>query len=193
MDEISAAVVRLSEYWSFFSHTCPWRDLNRERLFLISASRIKNTTRTWSMSTRWILGRGVMAQHFLLSAAARTLSRKDIYARGRGRRVSALLRAALARDERSARVCPRCESRDAYEIATRRKFRCKHCHRQFSVTSGTIFASRKLSFADLPGASALVVNAAKGISASARTAMQRDQLCVRQLGSQSRWASSVHR
>lgn len=36
---------------------------------------------------------------------------------------------------------------------------------QFSVTSGTIFASRKLSFVDLLGAICLVVNASKGLSA----------------------------
>ena len=35
----------------------------------------------------------------------------------------------------------------------------------FSVTSGTIFASRKLAFVDLLGAIALFVNAAKGLSA----------------------------
>jgi hypothetical protein len=39
------------------------------------------------------------------------------------------------------------------------------CHRQFSVTSGTIFASRKLSFVDLLGAICLFVNASKGLSA----------------------------
>ena len=40
-------------------------------------------------------------------------------------------------------VCPRCGFDETYNITTRRKFKCKACHHQFSVTSGTIFASRK--------------------------------------------------
>ncbi len=46
-------------------------------------------------------------------------------------------------------VCPRCQHDDAYKITTRRKFKCKACGHQFSVTSGTIFASRKMDFVDL--------------------------------------------
>lgn len=62
-------------------------------------------------------------------------------------------------------VCPRCGSVEAFEIKTRRKFKCKACHHQFSVTSGTIFASRKLPFVDMLAAIAIVVNGAKGVSA----------------------------
>ncbi len=40
--------------------------------------------------------------------------------------------------------------------------RCKH---HFSVTSGTIFASRKLTFTDLLAAIVIFVNGAKGVSA----------------------------
>ena len=50
-------------------------------------------------------------------------------------------------------------------MKSRRKFKCKECHHQFSVTSGTIFASRKLGFTDLLAAICIFVNAAKGISA----------------------------
>ena len=53
---------------------------------------------------------------------------------------------------------------EAYDIATRRKFKCKNCHHQFSVTSGTIFASRKMDFVDLLAAIFLIVNAGKGLS-----------------------------
>lgn len=63
-----------------------------------------------------------------------------------------------------APVCPRCGCLDHYEIATRRKFKCAACHVQFSVTSGTIFASRKLSFTDLLTAICLFVNGSKGMS-----------------------------
>ena len=33
-------------------------------------------------------------------------------------------------------VCHRCVHGEAYTITSRRKFKCKSCHHQFSVTSG---------------------------------------------------------
>ncbi len=63
-------------------------------------------------------------------------------------------------------VCPRCGCCEAYEITTRRKFKCKACYHQFSVTSGTIFASRKMDYTDLLAAICIFVNAVKGVSAS---------------------------
>lgn len=68
-------------------------------------------------------------------------------------------------DTDGAPVCPRCGSLEAFEIKTRRKYKCKACHHQFSVTSGTIFASRKLPFVDMLAAIAIVANGAKGVSA----------------------------
>jgi MFS family permease len=59
-------------------------------------------------------------------------------------------------------VCPDCGCCEAYKITTRRKFKCKACHRQFSVTSGTIFASRKMAFVDLLAAICITINASKG-------------------------------
>jgi len=105
-----------------------------------------------------------MAQHFLLSAAARTLSLREVYAGGEEAAYRRFCKLRWPETD-GAPVCPRCGFDEAYSIATRRKFKCKACQRQFSVTSGTIFASRKLSFMDLLGAIALIVNAAKGISA----------------------------
>lgn len=105
-----------------------------------------------------------MAQHFLLSAAARTLSLRTIYAEGEE---AAYLRFCKLRwpETSGAPICPRCNGREAYSLTARRRFKCKTCYRQFSVTSGTIFASRKLAFVDLLGAIAILVNAAKGVSA----------------------------
>jgi hypothetical protein len=84
-----------------------------------------------------------MAQHFLLSAAARTLSLKTIYAEGEE---AAYRRFCVLRwpETDGAPICPRCNGRGAYVLAARRRFKCKACHHHFSVTSGTIFASRKL-------------------------------------------------
>ena len=105
-----------------------------------------------------------MAQHFLLSAAARTLSLKSIYADGEEAAYRRFCRLRWP-ETNGDPVCPRCGFEEAYVVASRRKFKCKACHHQFSVTSGTIFASHKLAFVDLLGAIALIANAAKGMSA----------------------------
>ena len=61
--------------------------------------------------------------------------------------------------------CPRCGCCAVYTYAARRIWRCQVCHHQFSVTSGTIFASRKLAIRDYLAAIAIFVSAVKGISA----------------------------
>ena len=68
-------------------------------------------------------------------------------------------------DNGGAAFCPRCECTAVYTYAARRIWKCKICGHQFSVTSGTIFASRKLPIRNYLAAIALFVNAAKGISA----------------------------
>lgn len=105
-----------------------------------------------------------MAQHFLLSAAARTLSLKSIFSEGEE---AAYRRFCQLRwpETDGEPICPACGCVDVYDLTARRRFKCAACHRQFSVTSGTIFASRKLAFVDLLGAICLFVNAAKGLSA----------------------------
>lgn len=107
-----------------------------------------------------------MAQHFLLSADSRTLSLKAIYKAGEEKAYETFRRIRWPETD-GAPVCPRCGGLDAYSITTRRKFKCRlaGCHHQFSVTSGTIFHSRKMDFADLLAGIALIVNAAKGLSA----------------------------
>jgi len=106
----------------------------------------------------------MLAQHFLLSAAARTLSLKGIFSEGEDAAYQRFCRLRWPETD-GAPVCPLCGCIDIYHLATRRRFKCAACHRQFSVTSGTIFASRKLSFVDLLGAICLFVNASKGLSA----------------------------
>lgn len=104
-----------------------------------------------------------MAQHFLLSAAARTLSLKEIYKAGEEAAYAKFCEIRWPENNGEA-ICPRCGCCDTYTIATRRKFKCKGCNHQFSVTSGTIFASRKLSFVDLLAAICIFVTNAKGMS-----------------------------
>lgn len=105
-----------------------------------------------------------MAQHFLLSAKSRTLSLKEIYKAGEEAAYRTFCEIRWPETEGEA-VCPKCGHDETYNISTRRKFKCKACHAQFSVTSGTIFASRKLDFTDILAAIAIVVNASKGVSA----------------------------
>ena len=104
-----------------------------------------------------------MSQHFLLSAAARTLSLKEIYRAGEDKAYAMFCKLRWPMTD-GAPVCPRCGGLDAYQITTRRKFKCKACGHQFSVTSGTIFASRKMDFTDMLAAICITVNAAKGVS-----------------------------
>ena len=105
-----------------------------------------------------------MAQHFLLSADARSLSLKEIYKAGEDAAYQTF-RAMRWPETNGEAVCPRCGCIETYDITTRRKFKCAACGHQFSVTSGTIFASRKMEFTDLLAAICLFVNGVKGMSA----------------------------
>jgi transposase-like protein len=103
-------------------------------------------------------------QHFLLSAAARTLSLKAVFQMGEDKAYETFRQLRWPETEGAA-VCPKCGCCETYDISTRRRFKCVACHAQFSVTSGTIFASRKLSFTDLLAAIVIFVNGAKGVAA----------------------------
>lgn len=102
-------------------------------------------------------------QHFHLSAASRTLSLKSIYKGGEDAAYATFCKFRWPQTDGKP-LCPRCGSLDAYSIPTRRKFECKGCKHHFSVTSGTIFASRKLAFMDMLAAICILANAAKGVS-----------------------------
>ncbi len=103
-----------------------------------------------------------MAQHFLFSAAARSLSLSQIF-RLSDDEAYTLLKSM--RWEGGEPVCPHCGSCTAYEIQTRRIFQCKDCRKQFSLTSGTLFASFKRPLRDYLAAIAIFANGAKGVSA----------------------------
>lgn len=103
-------------------------------------------------------------QHFLLSAAARSLSLKAVFQMGEDKAYETFCQLRWPENDGEA-VCPRCGCVETYNITSRRRFKCVGCHHQFSVTSGTIFASRKLSYTDLLAAIVIFVNGAKGVSA----------------------------
>lgn len=103
-------------------------------------------------------------QHFLLSSQARTISLKAVFTMGETKAYETFCQMRWPENDGEA-VCPRCGCVETYNITSRRKFKCVACHHQFSVTSGTIFASRKMSFTDLLAAIVIFVNGVKGIAA----------------------------
>jgi transposase-like protein len=105
-----------------------------------------------------------MAQHFLLSSAARSLSLGKV-ARMSEEEARDAFRLIRWSATNGAPVCPRCDCAAVYAFKTRALWKCKACNHQFSVTSGTIFASRKLPVRDYLMAIAIFVNGAKGHSA----------------------------
>jgi transposase-like protein len=105
-----------------------------------------------------------MATHFLLTAKARSISLREVYCAGE-EAAWTLFKEMRWPETNGAPVCPKCGSLDAYDIVKRRKHECRVCRHQFSVTSGTILASRKMSFTDLLAAIVIIINGAKGVSA----------------------------
>ena len=103
-------------------------------------------------------------QHFLLSPAARSLSLARV-ARLSDEEAFNTFRMVRWTATGGAPVCPRCDCAAVYTYTTRKLWKCKACSHQFSVTSGTIFASRKLPIRDYLLAIAIFVNGAKGHSA----------------------------
>ena len=114
-----------------------------------------------------------MPQHFLLSPQARSLSLATV-ARMSDEEAYHAFRLIRWSDTRGEPVCPRCQCAAVYASTTRKVWKCKACAHQFSVTSGTIFASRKLPIRDYLMAIAIFVNGVKGHSA---LQLSRD-LCV---------------
>lgn len=105
-----------------------------------------------------------MAQHFLLSTAARSLSLATV-ARMSDEEAREAFKCIRWADTKGEPHCPKCGCFALYTYKTRHLWKCKACNHQFSVTSGTIFASRKLPVRDYLLAIAIFVNGAKGHSA----------------------------
>jgi transposase-like protein len=105
-----------------------------------------------------------MSQHFLLSAAARSLSLRTV-ARLTDEEAHAAFVSIRWSDNAGQPYCPKCGCVALYHIAARKLWECKGCRKQFTVTSGTIFASRKMPIRDILLAIAIFVNGAKGHSA----------------------------
>lgn len=105
-----------------------------------------------------------MSQHFLLSPAAKTLSLVKVM-RMSDEEAREAFRKIRWTETDGEPICPECGCVDHYDLATRQVYKCKACSKQFSITSGTIFASRKMAVRDILAAIAIFINGAKGYSA----------------------------
>jgi transposase-like protein len=110
-----------------------------------------------------------LAQHFLLSAKARSLSLATVLRMGDEE--AERLFAALRWPETDGKpVCPNCGCGTCYECRRPNgalRFRCKACRRDFSLTSGTLFAFHKMPLQTYLAAVAIFANEVKGKSALA--------------------------
>lgn len=105
-----------------------------------------------------------MAQHFLLSTKARTLSLGKVMRMSEDEAYQAF-KAIRWDDNDGEPYCPHCGCVAVWTYKSRKLFKCKGCEKRFSVTSGTIFASRKLPHRDILAAIAIFVNGVKGYPA----------------------------
>ena len=114
-----------------------------------------------------------IGQHFLLSKAARTLPLARVFRMSEADAYREFRRARWPESKGAVPWCPRCGCEGAFELAARdgrsfsNRFRCrqKECRHDFSVTSGTIFQGRKLSFRTILQAVALSTQSVKGKAA----------------------------
>ena len=112
-------------------------------------------------------------QHFLLSKAARSLPLATVFRMTELQAFKAFRKARWPDSGGAIPWCPHCGTEGGYQMkaATGQKFsnrfRCKQegCRRDFSVTSGTILANRKLPFRTILQAIALSTQSAKGKAA----------------------------
>lgn len=117
-------------------------------------------------------------QHFLLTARAVTITEKQVARMGEAEAYD-IYKALRFRDNGGEPICPHadCTHRRCYTLNTARQvrraregfvqpvYKCQACRRQFTVTSGRIFASRKRLFRDILYAFIVFVNGVSGVAA----------------------------
>jgi len=110
-----------------------------------------------------------MSQHFLQSAAAKTLSLAQVF-RMSDADAETMFRKIRWPQTDGAPVCPHCGGLNGYECRRPNgslRFRCRACVKDFTITSGTLFASHKLPLRGYLAAIAIFCNEVKGKSALA--------------------------
>src|SRR5947199_4205210 len=110
-----------------------------------------------------------MAQHFLLSKSAKTLSLAHVF-QMKDEEAETAFRRIRWGDTDGQPICPHCGGLDAYDcrrLKVAPRFRCRACVKDFTITSGTLFASHKLPLRCYLAAIAIFCNEVKGKSALA--------------------------
>ncbi|MBV9859573.1 MAG: IS1595 family transposase [Alphaproteobacteria bacterium] len=103
--------------------------------------------------------------HFLLTPAARSLSLAQVLRLSDEEAFDVFRRVRWA-ENGGEPFCPHCGVAKVYTLTeTPIRWKCSGCRRKFSVTSGTLFHSRKLAVRDYLAVIALFVNGVKGTSA----------------------------
>jgi transposase-like protein len=105
-----------------------------------------------------------LSQHFLLSAKAVTLGYAEV-ARLSDEAARAKFRAVRFSANGGEPYCPRCGVDAIYEYRCREEFKCKACEKRFTLTSGTVFRSRKMSYQDILLGILIFVNGVNGNAA----------------------------
>lgn len=131
----------------------------------------------WKRSRRVSLNeQGQERQHFLLSAAAVTLSEKQIARMTEAEAYSALEAIRFA-EHGGKPFCPYCDTTGAYRMTINRRtkagikptvlYKCRHseCRKQFSITSCTTLSGRKMEVRDILYALMVFTDAASGEAA----------------------------
>jgi transposase-like protein len=110
-----------------------------------------------------------MSQHFLLSRPAKTLTLAAVFGMTEPEAETAFAKVRWP-ETNGAPVCPSCGGLDAYDCRRPNgapRFRCRACKCDFSIASGTLFASHKLPLRAYLAAIAIFCNEVKGKSALA--------------------------
>jgi transposase-like protein len=110
-----------------------------------------------------------VTQHFLLSRAAKSLNLAQVF-RMTEAEAETTFRYLRWPDTKGAPVCPHCGGVDPYDCRRPNgapRFECRACKKDFSITSGTLFASHKLPLRSYLAAIAVFCNEVKGKSALA--------------------------
>jgi transposase-like protein len=106
-----------------------------------------------------------LSQHFLISPAARSLS-IAVVLRMTAAEAFGVFKAIRFAANDGEPFCPHCGTVKTYTLAeTPVRWKCSGCRRKFSVTSGTLFHSRKLAIRDYLAVVFLFVNGVKGVAA----------------------------
>jgi transposase-like protein len=107
-----------------------------------------------------------MAQHFLLSRSAKTLTLASVFRMSDAEAVATFRKLRWPATD-GAPVCSHCGGLDAYDCRRPNgspRFRCRACRKDFSITSGTLFGSHKLPLRGYLAAIAIFCNEVKGKS-----------------------------